>query len=136
MAIMLLYAGQTPQQVQAEADGDNLWLSLSELQKTTGWELKPEGACLGDVCVPIPPGREAEFLRSDKTEFNLASLAQLQRQPVVRSDKHATSFFGEQSTMRGDVLTSLQAPDFILPDLDGKEHSLSDHRGKKVLLFS
>jgi peroxiredoxin len=27
------------------------------------------------------------------------------------------------------------APDFRLPDLDGKLHSLSDYRGKKVLLY-
>ena len=31
------------------------------------------------------------------------------------------------------MLTSLDAPDFSLPDLDGKMHSLSDYRGKKVL---
>ena len=34
------------------------------------------------------------------------------------------------------MLTSLDAPDFSLPDLDGKMHSLSEHRGKKVLLVS
>ena len=28
------------------------------------------------------------------------------------------------------------APDFTLPDLDGKLHSLSDYRGKKVVLMS
>ena len=27
------------------------------------------------------------------------------------------------------------APDFCLPDLDGKLHRLSDYRGKKVFLF-
>ena len=29
-----------------------------------------------------------------------------------------------------------QAPAFTLPDLDGKPHSLSDYRGKKVLLVA
>lgn len=28
-----------------------------------------------------------------------------------------------------------KAPDFTLPDQDGKEHSLSDYRGKKVILY-
>ena len=28
-----------------------------------------------------------------------------------------------------------QAPDFTLPDRTGKEHSLSDYRGKKVVLY-
>jgi len=36
----------------------------------------------------------------------------------------------------GNRLRSLEAPDFTLPDLDGKLHSLSDYRGKKVLLMS
>ena len=28
-----------------------------------------------------------------------------------------------------------QAPDFTLPDQDGREHSLSDYRGQKVVLY-
>ena len=28
----------------------------------------------------------------------------------------------------------LTAPDFSLPDLEGREHSLSDYRGNKVFL--
>ena len=34
------------------------------------------------------------------------------------------------------VLSSLKAPDFTLPDMSGKTHSLSDFRGKKVLLVT
>jgi peroxiredoxin len=33
-------------------------------------------------------------------------------------------------------LSSLQAPDFKLPDINGKPHSLSDFRGKKVFLVT
>ena len=29
----------------------------------------------------------------------------------------------------------IKAPDFTLPDQNGKEHSLSDYRGKKVILY-
>jgi len=31
----------------------------SELERRTGWSIKPEGACKGDVCVPLP-GRLAD----------------------------------------------------------------------------
>ena len=31
--------------------------------------------------------------------------------------------------------TGITAPDFTLPDQNGKEHSLSDYRGKKVILY-
>jgi peroxiredoxin len=34
------------------------------------------------------------------------------------------------------VLSSLAAPDFTLPDIDGNSHSLSDFRGKKILLLT
>jgi peroxiredoxin len=36
--------------------------------------------------------------------------------------------------LRRAAMASLQAPDFGLPDLDGRRHRLSDYRGKKVLL--
>ncbi|MCH7868912.1 MAG: redoxin domain-containing protein [Myxococcales bacterium] len=35
-----------------------------------------------------------------------------------------------------EELAGLAAPDFSLPDLEGTLHSLSDHRGKKVLLIA
>jgi peroxiredoxin len=41
---------------------------------------------------------------------------------------------GEGADNRTTSLQSLDAPDFSLPDLDGTLHSLSQHRGKKVLL--
>ena len=44
--------------------------------------------------------------------------------------------FGEAASERKRSLTSLDAPDFALPDLEGKMHSLTEHRGKKVLVVS
>jgi len=43
---------------------------------------------------------------------------------------------GESAQARGEALRSLEAPDFTLPDLAGRPHSLSAHRGKKVLLVT
>ena len=37
---------------------------------------------------------------------------------------------------RARELRSLDAPDFTLPDLDGRLHGLADHRGKKILLIA
>jgi hypothetical protein len=136
MPVTVLYGGRPPSVTNASADGHNLWISLAELQKSTGWELKPQGACLNDVCVPIPVGREAEFIRASGKEFNLAALARLQGQPVVHDDTHNVWLFGDTGTARGDAMTSLQAPDFTLPDLNGEMHSLSQYRGKKILLVS
>ncbi len=46
-----------------------------------------------------------------------------------------TTYFGQRADQR-EGLSSLQAPDFTLPDMAGKMHSLSDFRGKKVLLVT
>ena len=34
------------------------WAPVARLPELTGWELKPEGACLGELCVPLPRGPE------------------------------------------------------------------------------
>src|SRR6478736_5126142 len=34
---------------------DRLDLTPDEFEQISGWEIKPEGACRGDVCVPLPP---------------------------------------------------------------------------------
>jgi hypothetical protein len=136
MPATIIYGDRPSPVASATAEGNNLWLSLTDLHAATGWELKPQGACLGDVCVPIPAGREAEFLRTNGTQFNLAALARLHGQPAVHDDARNVWFFGETASVRGGALQSLQAPNFTLPDLDGRSHSLSDYRGKKVLLVS
>jgi len=40
----------------------------------------------------------------------------------------------EIQTQAQNTSSAVMAPDFTLPDLDGKEVRLSDHRGKKVLI--
>ena len=136
MSVTLIYGDQPSVVPRAAAEGDNLWLPLDDLRTATGWELKPQGVCLDEVCVPIPAGRESDLVRADGKQFNFAALARLLQQPVVHDDTHAVWFFGEPASVRNDTLKALQAPDFTLPDLDGKLHALSDYRGKKVLLVS
>ena len=136
MAVTILYGDRPVSVANATAEGHNLWLSFDELCATTGWELHPQGLCRGEVCVPIPAGREADFVRADGTQGNLAALAQQLHQPAVHDDAHAVWCFGEAASTSNNALQSLQAPDFTLPDLDGKVHSLSEYRGKKILLVS
>jgi hypothetical protein len=57
------------------------------------------------------------------------------RQPVVHDSTLATWYFGLRADER-ETLSSLTAPDFTLPDMQGKLRSFSDFRGKKVLLVT
>ena len=136
MSVTLLYLDGEPREAAAVAEGDDLWLPVDELAALTGWEVKPEGACRGEQCVPIPRGRETEFLRGTPARFNLAALARWLGQAVVHDPTHGVWVVGEGAGDRRRQRQSLRAPDFSLPDLDGRVHSLSDYRGKKVFLVS
>jgi hypothetical protein len=137
VSVTLLYLDQHPRvAATAEPDGDDLWIPLDELEAFTGWELRPEGVCRGEQCVPIPDGREDEFVRDVPAAFNIAALARWLGQPVVHDPERRVWLFGEAAGDRRHQRQSLQAPDFTLPDLDGNLHSLSDYRGRKVFLVS
>ena len=101
------------------------------LEPALGWELRPEGLCQGVACVPV----DQEALAGDGS-VDLRVLADALQRPLVASEKHAVVALGASHHDRGDALASLKAPDFSLPDLEGRMHFLSDQRGKKVLLVA
>jgi hypothetical protein len=133
MAFDIIYTDRLTKEVAAQAT-NGLWLSANDFARVSGFERKPEGFCKDEQCYPVPPARKAEFENGGR--YNLAALAELIGQPIVADDAHRVWCFGEASENRKRALTSLEAPDFSLPDLDGKMHSLSEHRGKKILLVS
>jgi hypothetical protein len=96
-----------------------------------GWERKPEGLCQGDVCIPA---RRLAGIEDDDGRFDLAGLAALLDRPVALDLTARAAFVGVAASIRSAQLTSFTAPDFTLTDLDGRPHSLSEHRGKKVFL--
>lgn len=114
----------------------DLWVSLPDMTACTGWNLKPEGICQDGVCILIPTGRMSTFVQEESEEswFNLSEFARLREQPFARDDIHNIWYFGTPSEELGGYMDSLTAPDFTLPDSGGNLHSISDFRGKKVLL--
>jgi hypothetical protein len=85
----------------------------------------------------MPKDREQEFVRKNggRSWFNLVAFARLVQQPIAHDEGLAIWYFGLRADQR-QVLSSLKAPDFTLPDMNGKARSLSDFRGKKVLLLT
>jgi hypothetical protein len=124
-------------EITANEDGAQLWITTVDLKRATGFELKPQGVCRNELCFPVPKTRQQEFVRKTrgKTWFDVVAFARLVHQPVVHDEALATWYFGLRSDQR-QGLSSLEAPDFTLPDMSGKAHSLSDFRGKKVLLLT
>lgn len=117
---------------------DDLWITLADLKRATGFVNKPQGICRAELCFPLPKKRRAEFLQTQgkTTWFNLTEFARLLKQPVARDDEHAAWYFGPRPEVQNSFTKSLLAPDFTLPDMNGKLHSLAQFRGKKVLLIT
>jgi len=104
---------------------DGLWLSADDAERASGWALKPEGMCRGEVCVPVP-------VRDGHVD--LAAFWLKLRRPVVHDVASETWLLGAGAEYRNEALSGLTAPDFALPDLGGAMHTLSALRGKKVFL--
>ncbi len=120
------------------AQSPDLWVTLADLTRATGYEVKQQGVCRKELCFPIPGARKAEFLikKGSVTWFNLSAFARLVKQPVAHDEALGAWYFGPRPDTQNSFLSSLNAPNFTLPDMNGKMHSLSDFRGKKVLLIT
>jgi len=120
----------------AKADGERLWVPLADLERASGWSLKPQGLCRGETCVPIPAARKSEWLDEGAQRFDLAAFAGHLGHAVKHDDRRGAWSFGPPAgTASGAGAGPVIAPEFTLPDLDGKLHSLSAYRGRKVFLF-
>ena len=97
-----------------------------------GWELHPEGLCREGLCVPVPADAGLEV----DGGLDLAAVARVIDRPVAIDLDEKAAYLGVSAGERGRALRSLVAPDFALPDLSGRIHRLSEHRGKKVLLVA
>jgi hypothetical protein len=133
---VVLYGGKATPVTPARSDRENLWLAAVDLPSATGWELKPEGLCEGEICVPLGLGSSADLVHREdgKAMVNLTGFARYMEQPVVFDREHSVWVFGPEATEWRQRPLSTEAPDFTLPDLDGRMYSLSDFRGTKVAL--
>ena len=129
--VTVLSDGHDARDVDARVEQGDLWLTATDLEALTGWALKPEGLCRGETCVPVPPADPPVVRDGD---VNASAFWQRLGGPVVATEDSSHWYLGESANARAGQLDSLEAPDFTLPDLSGRLHSLSDHRGKKVFL--
>jgi hypothetical protein len=109
---------------------DALRVDPDEFVRRTGWEIKPEGACRGDVCVPLPADA-----RTEQGAVAVDVVAGRLGMPVLHDDSHGVWSVGPAS-VTGRALATAEAPDLVLPDLNGDPFVLSSLRGQKVLLMA
>ena len=64
------------------------------------------------------------------------ALAAAGDRPLAVDHEERVAYLGVSAAERAARLASLEAPDFSLPDLAGRRHALSEHRGRKVLLVA
>ena len=139
MSTTVLYGDTDTIVAAARSEDADLWLRLDDLERTSGWSLEPEGACLGDVCVPLPAARRERFVRDEgvaDTRFNLAEFARLLDMPLLHDEGTQTWCFVENAAARTQRMASLEAPGFALPDLAGEMHSLTAYRGQKIFMVA
>lgn len=117
---------------------EDLWVTLADLTKATKFVVKPQGVCRDELCFPIPKARKTAFLsvQGKNTWFNLSEFARLTKQPSAYDAENSTWFFGPRPEEQNQFVSSLMAPNFKLPDANGKMRSLAEFRGKKVLLLT
>ena len=137
-AVTVLYDGRVVVVEKTLADPNDLWIVPADLPRVNGFELKPEGACLDELCVPVLQDRDSELLviRSGQKWFNVTELARSLQQPFVADHEQRVWSLGEIPVTRTRFLSAAVAPDFALPDRQGTLVRLSDFRGKKVLLVT
>ena len=119
-------------EVAATRASPGLWLKAADFARTTGYEVKPEGLCKGPICVPAPRG-DARFV-DDAGNVDAAAFWRYIGNVAVSDTSGDLWAFGASAGERAQALDTLEAPDFELPDFDGRMHRLSDYRGQKVFL--
>ena len=134
----VIYDGVATQVSESPNSSNELWITTNDLTRATRFVIKPQGVCRDELCFPLPKNRVAEFVskKGATTWFNLTEFARLIKQSFVVDQKNSVWYFGARESEQNSYLNSLEAPNFTLPDLNGKLHSLADFRGKKVLLVT
>jgi hypothetical protein len=101
-------------------------VARDEFTLRTGWDFKPEGACRGDLCVPLPDG--------DGDLLDATVLSERLGMPLLHDEASGLWCLGPEAV--GRTLQTAEAPDLRLPDWRGEQFALSSLRGQKVLLLA
>lgn len=132
--VVVLHEGEPRQVPEGIGTDGQLWIPAADVERVCGWSWRNDRLWQGDAAVPVPATTDETFVRAGSV--NLAACWRHLDKPALAAESGDVWVLGAAAEERARALQTLQAPDFTLPDLDGKLHSLSDYRGSKVYLVS
>jgi len=118
--------------VEVRVEGGRVVLSADALREALGWELHEGTLCNEAMCVPLRAGSRL----GEGGVFDLVEVATTLDRPLALDLEARAAFLGVSAGERAQALGSLMAPDFTLPDVSGRLHTLSSYRGKKVFMVA
>ena len=129
----VLHAGQRVT-LDATGEGPGLLIRPDDLERVNGFTLKPEGACRGDICIPLT---ENMLVTQDGTEwFDVLAFADHTGQTYVADEAARVWSFAEVPAQRAQTLHNAMAPDLEITDRAGNVIRLADLKGKKALIVT
>lgn len=128
--VVVLWEGETS---AVPTRGGPALVSATDFAAVSGWDLRPEGLCSGEACVPV---RERSALEPAADVIDLAVAAALLDRPAVVDADAWVVAVGAARADRRRALVDREAPGFTLPDLDGVPRSLDDLAGRTTVLVT
>jgi hypothetical protein len=112
---------------------DRWMMEPGSFERLTGWTLKPEGMCRGDVCAPL---YHRERVVSPDGMIDLQQAAPTIGLTAVVDPERGVGALTASAPERASNMISLAAPAFTLPNMAGEPVSLHDFARRKVLLLA
>jgi peroxiredoxin len=112
--------------------GTTAIVDADQLASATGWDIKPEGLCRGDVCVSVT-GRAVD---AGNGTVDLVEWAAVLGLVLAADSEFSVAALAPGSTTVPPIRVGGDAPDVELPDVDGNPHSLSELAGRKRVLVT
>jgi peroxiredoxin len=115
-----------------EIAGEPWQVDGRELAAATGWQLKPEGLCRGEVCVPL----RDRVVADANGNIDLLAWAKALGYAIAKDDAHLVVAVASPPDVAHGAGAGDDAPDLELPDVDGRMHRLSDAAGRKRVVVT
>lgn len=119
-------------EIAAEVDDGRVVTDAEGVETALGWSVRPEGLCRGDVCVPV---RDRDAIAVGD-RLDLGAVADALGIATLLDEETGVLALSAPAGERQAALRGRRAPDFSLPDLDGRQYSLEQFAGRKRLLIA